>query len=181
MGEPLVLPAIVPAAVADGKAALTDPHHRLAHLVAACSGGDGPAISLCVDAWIYDESLELILLVRHPRRGWVMPGGRVDVGEAPRQACEREVFEETGLRVDFTFAVVAAITEGGGELPHLGLSYVAVADPNQPLRPEPQQPARWWSLAAEWDSIYPHDRPRLLVQQDRMKRERRQGRYSARS
>lgn len=30
---------------------------------------------------------------------WDLPGGRVEYGEAPQKALEREVFEETGLRV----------------------------------------------------------------------------------
>ncbi|SFN41220.1 ADP-ribose pyrophosphatase YjhB, NUDIX family [Izhakiella capsodis] len=34
--------------------------------------------------------------------GWCLPGGWVDVGDAPRQAAEREVLEETGLQVRAT-------------------------------------------------------------------------------
>jgi ADP-ribose pyrophosphatase YjhB (NUDIX family) len=30
---------------------------------------------------------------------WTLPGGGIDFGEHPRAAAEREVFEETGLRV----------------------------------------------------------------------------------
>ena len=140
--------------------------------MAACSGQ--PVVSstyLCVDAWIYDPAGEWVLLVNHPHRGWVMPGGKVQVGESPRLACRREVMEETGLRLRFEHAEVAAITEGHGELPHLGLSYVAVADRDWPLGGEPDQPARWWPLALRWDSIYPHDRPRLLAQSARIQRE----------
>jgi ADP-ribose pyrophosphatase YjhB (NUDIX family) len=41
-----------------------------------------------------------ILLVREQLDGtWTMPGGWADVGETPRQAVEREVFEESGLTV----------------------------------------------------------------------------------
>jgi ADP-ribose pyrophosphatase YjhB (NUDIX family) len=41
-----------------------------------------------------------ILLVRHAENGrWALPGGFADVGEAPAEAIEREVLEETGLRV----------------------------------------------------------------------------------
>jgi len=100
-----------------------------------------------------------------------MPGGKVHVGETPRQACAREVLEETGLRLSFDQSQVAAITEGTGELPHLGLSYVAVAERGWPLVGEPDQPPRWWSLSERWESIYPHDRPRLMAQSARMQRE----------
>ncbi len=37
---------------------------------------------------------------------WCLPGGRVDPGESPVEAVEREVFEETGLRVRVGEALV---------------------------------------------------------------------------
>ena len=44
-----------------------------------------------------------VLLVRRgtePLRGeWSLPGGMLEIGESLRQAAEREVLEETGLRV----------------------------------------------------------------------------------
>jgi ADP-ribose pyrophosphatase YjhB (NUDIX family) len=41
-----------------------------------------------------------VLMVREVLDGaWTFPGGWADVGETPRQAVEREVFEEAGLRV----------------------------------------------------------------------------------
>lgn len=43
---------------------------------------------------------EEVLLVRERLDGaWTLPGGWADVGEAPAQAVEREVWEESGLRV----------------------------------------------------------------------------------
>ncbi|PIJ50436.1 ADP-ribose pyrophosphatase [Erwinia sp. OLTSP20] len=44
-----------------------------------------------------------LLMVREAEDGgWSLPGGWVDVGDAPRQAAEREVREETGLEVRAT-------------------------------------------------------------------------------
>jgi ADP-ribose pyrophosphatase YjhB (NUDIX family) len=44
-----------------------------------------------------------ILLVRERRDGrWTLPGGWADVGETPREAIEREVYEESGYRVRAT-------------------------------------------------------------------------------
>jgi 8-oxo-dGTP diphosphatase len=43
----------------------------------------------------------LLLLRRHPPNAgmWSLPGGLVELGETPAAAVEREVKEETGLRV----------------------------------------------------------------------------------
>ena len=49
---------------------------------------------------VHDRRLLLIERGRGPARGlWSVPGGRVEWGETLAQAIEREVAEETGLRV----------------------------------------------------------------------------------
>jgi 8-oxo-dGTP diphosphatase len=56
----------------------------------------------CVGAVVHDERGRLLLVRRGraPGRGlWSLPGGRVEAGESAAQAVEREVLEETGLRV----------------------------------------------------------------------------------
>lgn len=41
-----------------------------------------------------------VLLTRRKDNGqWCLPGGRVEAGESVTEACEREFWEETGLRV----------------------------------------------------------------------------------
>jgi 8-oxo-dGTP diphosphatase len=40
-----------------------------------------------------------ILLVRHEKRGWELPQGRVEEGEALLAALHREVLEETGVTI----------------------------------------------------------------------------------
>ncbi|SDI80512.1 RNA deprotection pyrophosphohydrolase [Natribacillus halophilus] len=40
------------------------------------------------------------LLTKHPRRGLECPGGKVEKGELPEAAAIREVWEETGARIN---------------------------------------------------------------------------------
>lgn len=40
-----------------------------------------------------------VLLLRKPRGAWDLPGGRLGIGENPKQCLTREVREETGLIV----------------------------------------------------------------------------------
>jgi 8-oxo-dGTP diphosphatase len=56
----------------------------------------------CVGGIVHDRSGRLLLIRRgqEPSRGlWSVPGGRVEPGETLAEAVEREVLEETGLRV----------------------------------------------------------------------------------
>ncbi|WCK53782.1 NUDIX domain-containing protein [Aneurinibacillus sp. Ricciae_BoGa-3] len=39
-----------------------------------------------------------MVLTRHKRRGWELPGGKVEPGETPAAAACRELFEETGVK-----------------------------------------------------------------------------------
>ncbi len=51
-------------------------------------------------AIVFDGSRQKILLTKRSDNGrWCLPGGGLDAGENAIEACERELFEETGLRV----------------------------------------------------------------------------------
>jgi 8-oxo-dGTP pyrophosphatase MutT (NUDIX family) len=53
-----------------------------------------------VTGLVFDDARR-VLLVRHSNGGvWVAPGGAIDPDEAPQDAVVREVWEETGLRVE---------------------------------------------------------------------------------
>jgi ADP-ribose pyrophosphatase YjhB (NUDIX family) len=51
-------------------------------------------------ATIFDENREKVLLTQRTDNGhWCLPGGHMESGESAAEACEREVLEETGLKV----------------------------------------------------------------------------------
>lgn len=51
-------------------------------------------------ATLFDEQRAKLLLTRRAdNHRWCLPGGQVEAGESVTEACEREMWEETGLRV----------------------------------------------------------------------------------
>ncbi len=51
-------------------------------------------------AIVFDDSRQKILLTKRTDNGrWCLPGGGLDAGESATESCEREMLEETGLRV----------------------------------------------------------------------------------
>jgi 8-oxo-dGTP diphosphatase len=72
------------------------------------SGNDGgvvpdgglPAIPVSAGALIYDQAGRLLILKPTYKKGWTIPGGVMEAdGEAPWDACRREVREECGIDV----------------------------------------------------------------------------------
>ena len=54
-------------------------------------------------AVIFDENRKKVLLTQRTDNGrWCVPGGALESGESAAEACEREVWEETGLKVRAT-------------------------------------------------------------------------------
>ncbi len=72
------------------------------HLVQAVYRLAQPRFSVGVVGIVLDPSGERVLLVEHlfhPHRPWGLPGGWMARGEDPARTAEREIYEETGLRV----------------------------------------------------------------------------------
>jgi 8-oxo-dGTP pyrophosphatase MutT (NUDIX family) len=60
-------------------------------------------LRLGCSAVIFDNKREKVLLTQRADNGrWCLPGGAMESGESAAQACEREVWEETGLRTRAT-------------------------------------------------------------------------------
>ncbi|MFD8008693.1 NUDIX domain-containing protein [Streptomyces sp. NPDC058955] len=148
------------AAVADAGSATLEFDRARAWLRSALAGAMEP---LGAEVWVLDAALEQIVLVRHPWRGLVPPGGKVEPGECPREGAARELAEETGLRPRLLErpAAVAVRSFGPGLPQTLSLSYAAIGDPEQPLIAEDGQPAVWTRLDQDWNSCFPDDGPRI--------------------
>ncbi|TFV52306.1 NUDIX domain-containing protein [Blastococcus sp. TF02A_35] len=70
----------------------------------------------CVGGIVHDRAHRLLVVRRgqEPSRGlWSVPGGRVEPGETLAAAVEREVLEETGLRVRAGAEVGRVRIDGG--------------------------------------------------------------------
>jgi 8-oxo-dGTP diphosphatase len=144
------------AAVADAEAAMLEFDRARTWLRSALLGTVG---QLGAEVWVLDPALEQIVLVAHPWRGLVPPGGKVEPGECPRDGAARELAEEAGLRPRLLErpAAVAVRSFGPGLPVSLSLSYAAIGDPEQPLTAEDGQPATWMPLDQGWDSCFPDD------------------------
>jgi 8-oxo-dGTP pyrophosphatase MutT (NUDIX family) len=68
-------------------------------MVSERAGKEGK-LRLGCSAVIFDAARQKVLLTRRADNGqWCLPSGGVEPGESVAEACAREVWEETGLRV----------------------------------------------------------------------------------
>ncbi len=58
--------------------------------------------TVSVGVVIFDKNERILLLdhVLRPKSGWGIPGGFINANEQPEQAVHREIFEETGLKLE---------------------------------------------------------------------------------
>lgn len=164
MGSHIRLPGHYPQLAFEASVARSDPYAGRRLLAIAASGGPALHAQVVVAGRVFSGDLERTLLVRHPRFGWLSPGGRLEEGETAREGALREVTEETGIHARLLVREPAAVLgehHAGGRT--YGLAYALTANHAESLRPESGQPASWFRLNDLPPSHYPLDHPTLLA------------------
>ncbi len=112
-----------------------------------------------------------VLLVqrgRAPGRGtWAVPGGKVKWGETLQQAAERELLEETGVRIRagqpiYVFDAITRHTDGRVRFHYVVVDLDAEYIGGQPQPGDDARDARWVA-PAEFDTLDIHPRTRELL------------------
>jgi len=95
-----------------------------------------------------------VLLVRRgqpPAEGvWAIPGGRIELGENLQRAAEREIHEETGVRIKagdpvFTFDVIERDSDGRVRFHYVIVDLMAAYVDGDPIAGDDAREARWIS------------------------------------
>jgi 8-oxo-dGTP diphosphatase len=116
------------------------PDHARTALWGLVSGRRGPPRVVVQGVVLGPDGV--LLSVRVDLRGWELPGGNPDPGEAEAEALAREILEETGVRVEVERLVGSYHREGF--LPHVARVYRCRAVGGAP-RPSLETPrVAWW-------------------------------------
>lgn len=101
-----------------------------------------------------------VLLVRHYKRGWELPQGRVEEGESVIDALHREIAEETGVKI--VSPALAAVWSKLTPPPALIVTFAARHASGEP-RPSDETPeVEWFCLDEIFDYVrHPINRDRI--------------------
>lgn len=119
-----------------------------------------PRPALSVDCVIF-RGAEVLLIERggDPFKGsWALPGGFLDVDEAPADGAERELQEETGLR-GIALQQIGAFGEPGRDPREhvVSIAFFGEADAGAvPVAADDAAAARWWPLDELPDLAFDH-------------------------
>jgi 8-oxo-dGTP pyrophosphatase MutT (NUDIX family) len=101
-----------------------------------------------------------ILLVQHVEGRWQLPGGAVDPGEHPREACRRECREEASIEIDplevlevFGGPDYAVTYENGDEAAYVVAVYRARIVSGEPSPGDDETQAVGWFGPEELDGL----------------------------
>ena len=96
-------------------------------------------LRLGCSASIFDEHRRIFLTRRADNGQWCLPGGGMESGESVIEACEREVWEETGLRVHvkrlvgvYSYADQLVVYEDGNKVQVVALHFEVEIIDGQP-------------------------------------------------
>lgn len=116
-----------------------------------------PAIG--VSAVIFNEHQHVLLIKRNkaPACGlWSIPGGKQEAGESLITACQREVYEETGLSVEVKH-IVAVVERNMPPFHYVIIDFFAVltGENTQPKAASDVSDARWIDIRSihEYDLV----------------------------
>lgn len=76
-----------------------------------------PRIPASAGALIRDKRGRLLILKPTYKKGWTIPGGQIDPGESPWEACRREAREECGLQLESGRLVCVDFRSAGAKRP----------------------------------------------------------------
>jgi len=111
---------------------------------------DFPRVAVGVVVF-YDRKVLLVRRGKPPAEDlWAIPGGSVEIGETLKAAAEREIFEETGIRICagkpvFTFDVIDRDGEGGVRFHYVIIDLMAEYVEGEPQAGDDAVEARWIS------------------------------------
>lgn len=124
---------------------------------------DAPRVAVGAVVTHQDKVL-LVLRGQPPAKDmWAIPGGSVNLGETIQAAAEREILEETGLKIKageviYTFDAIVRDEAGRVQFHYVILDLKAEPlDPSQPLQPADDV------YDAAWFSLPDLDRPDLVI------------------
>lgn len=110
---------------------------------------------------IHQDKVLLVLRNKAPAKDqWAIPGGSVNLGETLQAAAEREILEETGLRIKageviYTFDAIHRDSSGRVQYHYVILDLAATAlDPGQPLTPADDVRDAGWFSWTELDNLH---------------------------
>ncbi|MGZ4112347.1 MAG: NUDIX domain-containing protein [Tumebacillaceae bacterium] len=108
-----------------------------------------------------------LLLTRHQKRGWELPGGTREVGEWPIQTAIREVYEETGAEIGAIEPLGQYVIESPGAETLVKTIYVAqvVAMHAIPDGFETEE-ARLFDEPPAWEQVRADERYSLILKDD---------------
>lgn len=116
-----------------------------------------------------------VLLVHRPRYDdWTFPKGKVDDGESAEDAARREVWEETGLRVELGVELPAidyVDNRGRDKTVRYWLMSIAAGDPAAPFEPNDEVDEVAWVPLADVPRrlTYPRDDAVWLAARDALR------------